>query len=117
VVNPGLVVVVTEEPLVRKVLTDTLEGEGWVVLALDDGAELLDFVEFVSAHPGRRIVPRLVVADAAAPGPSVFETADWARRNGVEVPFVLFTGADDPKSRDLARALGAVEVVHDALAA
>ncbi|MDP1823727.1 MAG: response regulator [Archangium sp.] len=115
--NTGLVVVVTEEPLVRKVLTDTLEAEGWVVLALDDGAELLDFVEFVSAHPGRRIAPRLVVADAAVPGPSVFETADWARRHGVEVPFVLFTGAADQKTKDLARALGAVEVVHDALAA
>lgn len=115
--NPGLVVVVTEEPRVRKVLTDTLEGEGWVVLALDDGAELLDFVEFVSDHPTRRIAPRLVVADAAVPGPSVFETAEWARRHGVDVPFVLFTGADDEKTKDLARALGAVEVAHDALAA
>lgn len=115
--NTGLVVVVTEEPLVRKVLTDTLEVEGWVVLSLDDGAELFDFVELISAHPSRRIVPRLVVADAEVPGPSVFETAQWARQHGLDVPFVLFTGTADEKTRDLARALGAVEVVHHALAA
>lgn len=127
--NPGLVVVVTEEPAVRKTLTDTLEGEGWVVVPLDDGAELSDFLEFVTEHPDRRVTPRLIVADASVPGPSVFESAAWARLKGLSVPFVFFTASEDENAKDLARALGSVEVVcgssvdharevlHDALAA
>ena len=127
--NPGVVVVVSEEVEVRSVLTGALESEGWVVLALEDGAELFDFIEFITEHPKAKGVPRLIVADASVPGPSVFEAAAWARLKGLDVPFVVFTAADDENAKDRARALGAVEVVggasvdsarealHDALAA
>jgi DNA-binding response OmpR family regulator len=108
--NPGLVVVVTEEARVRKTLTDSLEAEGWVVLSLDDGAELFDFIELVIANPGRRVMPRLIVADTAVPGPGVFEVAAWARSRGLSVPFVLFSAADDENAKELARAIGCVEV-------
>ena len=113
----------------RSVLSGALEDEGWVVLPLEDGAELFDFIEFITEHPSAKGVPRLIVADASVPGPSVFEAAAWARLRGLAVPFVLFTGEDDENAKDLARALGAVEVIggasvdsarealHDALAA
>jgi CheY-like chemotaxis protein len=108
--KPGVVVVVTEEEAVRRVLTSTLENEGWVVLALEDGGELFDFMEFMSEHPSVRGVPRLIVADVSVPGPSVFEVAAWARLKGLDVPFVLFTDDRDESSKNLARALGAVEL-------
>lgn len=108
--KPGVVVVVTEEEAARRVLTSALEGEGWVVLALEDGGELFDFMEFISEHPNVRGVPRLIVADASAPGPSVFEVVTWARLKGLEVPFVVFTEDQDENTRALARALGAVEL-------
>ena len=112
--NPGVVVVVTEQEAVRRVLTSTLENEGWVVLALEDGAELFDFMEFMTEHASVRGVPRLIVADVSVPGPSVCEVAAWARLKGLDVPFVLFTEDHDASSKELAKALGAVE--HSAAA-
>ena len=108
--NPGVAVVVTEEEAVRRVLTTTLEQEGWAVLCLEDGGELFDFMEFISEHPNVRGVPRLIVADANVPGPSVFEVVAWSRLKGFDVPFVVFTEDQDVNARQLASALGAVEV-------
>jgi DNA-binding response OmpR family regulator len=111
--KPGVVVVVTEEAEVRARLSELLESEGWVVLPLEDGCELFDFVEFISDNPGRRSAPRLIIADAQVPGPSVFETAAWARLNGLEVPFIVFSPADDEAARDVARAIGAIEITSE----
>ncbi len=86
--QPGLVVIVTEEEAVRRVLTSTLEAEGWVVLALEDGGELFDFMEFISEHPSVRGVPRLIVADPSVPGPSVVEVTEWAKLKGLDVPWL-----------------------------
>lgn len=88
--KPGLVVVVTEEAAACRVLTHTLEAEGWVVVPLDDGGELFDFLEFISAHPGSRGAPQLIVADASVPGPRAVDVVAWARSRGLDVPLVLF---------------------------
>lgn len=84
--NPGVAVVVTEAEEVRRAITLTLESEGWVVLPLEDGAELFDFVEFISENPLRMGAPRLVVTELDLPGPSIFETIAWARVCGPSCP-------------------------------
>lgn len=108
--NPGVAVVVTEAEEVRRAITRTLESEGWVVLPLEDGAELFDFVEFISENPLRMGAPRLVVTELDLPGPSIFETIAWARVCGLELPFVLLAKDDDDDAKERARSLGAVEV-------
>lgn len=104
--KPGVVVVVTEETAVLSTLTLALEAEGWVVLPLEDGAELYDYVEFIIEHPKREGGPRLIIADASVPGPSVLEVAAWAMLKGLSVPFLFFRKGEDARA-----------AVHDALAA
>ncbi|MFT3713392.1 MAG: hypothetical protein QM817_37525 [Archangium sp.] len=107
--QPGLVVVVTETQLLLDVLTHELEGAGWTVLALEDGAELFDFIELMSERPGRRL-PQLIIADATSPGPSVLEVCAWARLKGLRMPFIVLADRADEATKDLARALGGVEI-------
>lgn len=91
--NAELVVIVSEDPLVIRSLTRTFESEGAVVLALEDGAELRDYVQLLIEQPHRRIEPRVIVVDAQVPGPDVQGTAVWARHHGFEFPIVVFREA------------------------
>lgn len=103
----GLVVVVSEADAVRESLTRALEARRWVVLALDDGAELFDFFDILLESPRHR-VPRLIIADAAVPGPDVLDTCAEARRHGLDVPFLVLADEASEAMKTRASQLGRV---------
>ncbi|MFZ5440056.1 MAG: hypothetical protein ACOZQL_08610 [Myxococcota bacterium] len=108
--KPAVAVVVIESTEVRQSVTITLEAEGWVVLPLEDAAELFDFIEFLRENPLRLGAPRLVVTEPGLPGPSLFEVIAWARVCGLTLPFIVLTPDDDDDAKERARSLGAVEL-------
>lgn len=85
-----LIVIVSEDPQVCRTLTATFEARGDVVLVLDDGAELRDYVQLLLEQPHRRLEPRLVVVDSTVPGPPAEATAVWARHHGLRFPILTF---------------------------
>lgn len=100
---PALAVVVTESQLLEDLLRRSLEAQGFVVLALEDGGELSDFLELMDDPHGRQ--PQLVLMDATVPGPSALELAAGARRRGMTFPFAVLTSTLDESTRDVARSL------------
>ena len=92
---------------VREALMRALEARRWVVLALDDGAELFDFFDLLLESPRHR-VPRLIIADAAVPGPDVLDTCAEARRQGLDVPFLVLADEVSEAMKTRASQLGRV---------
>jgi DNA-binding response OmpR family regulator len=103
----GLVVVVSGADAVREALMRALEARRWVVLALDDGAELFDFFDLLLESPRHR-VPRLIIDDAAVPGPDVLDTCAEARRQGLDVPFLVLADEVSEAMKTRASQLGRV---------
>ena len=98
-----LVVVVSEDADVVRSFTSTFESHGDVVLVLDDGAELRDYVQLLIEQPHRRLEPRLIVVDATVPGPSAETTTLWARAHGLT--FQILTFQEAPRSAAFALAV------------
>lgn len=106
--HTGIVVIVTESQLLEDVLTHTFAGAGYTVLALEDAAELYDYVTLLVNQPGRR-QPAVVVADATVPGPGVLDVCAWARLNNLHMPFIVLSENGEPLRRS-AGALSGVTV-------
>lgn len=94
--------VVDDEPMVREVVTQYLERDGYRVDALDDGRTALETLE--------RRTPDLVVLDVMLPSVDGFRILDVVRRRS-EVPVILLTARDEEADRVLGLELGADDYV------
>jgi CheY-like chemotaxis protein len=97
-----LLALAEDDELLRDTLSDALERDGWQVLALEDGYELADYLEF--ALKGKQ--PSLVLTDVRMPGLSGLEVVERARARGIVCPIVVMTSWPDPKLSERAKALG-----------
>jgi two-component system, OmpR family, response regulator MprA len=80
------VLVVDDDPPIRRMLERTFTAEGYRVTALADGAEALVAVE--------RSVPDLLVLDVAMPGIDGLGVCRRLRRRGLALPILLLTARD-----------------------
>lgn len=83
------VLVVEDDPLVRRLLDSMLEAEGYKVLAVGDGSAALD------AAPSFK--PDIVLIDVGLPGISGVDVARRLRQTG-EVPIIFVTAADSAEA-------------------
>lgn len=98
---PGeVVLVVDDEPLVRRVTTRHLEREGYRVLGASNGQEALAVLE---AHP-----VDLVVSDITMPDCDGIMLMEAMRGRGIDLPVILVTGVPSTESAVAAVRLGAV---------
>ena len=80
------VLVVDDEAFFRRVLTETVERQGYTVLSASDATETLRFFERAAADDA----PVIVVLDLMLPGMSGVELLyGLARRVGAKVRFIL----------------------------
>ncbi|HEX6237184.1 MAG TPA: response regulator transcription factor [Acidimicrobiales bacterium] len=101
--GPALrVLVVDDEPMVRDVVTQYLERDGYRVDALGDGRNALEALE--------RRTPDLIVLDVMLPSVDGFRILDVVRRRS-EVPVILLSARDDEADRVLGLELGADDYV------
>jgi len=91
----------------REALVMRLEQEGYRVIALEDGYELLDYVR-LSRGEGILTVakPDFIIADVRMPGRTGLDVLDEARREGLVCPVLILTGYDTPDLPTRVDALG-----------
>jgi two-component system response regulator MprA len=85
------VLVVDDDPPIRRMLERTFTAEGYRVAAAADGAEALVAVE--------RSVPDLLVLDIAMPGIDGLGVCRRLRRRGLGLPILLLTARDAVRDR------------------
>ena len=77
------VLVVDDDPSIRKLVSIALQSEGLNVLAASDGKEALDLVDQTS--------PRVIILDVQMPVMSGPEFLEEARSRGIESPVVILS--------------------------
>lgn len=85
------VLIIEDEPVLRDVLTDNLEHEGYQVTSTGNG------LEAISAWPETK--PDLVVLDVMLPGLSGFDICERMRRTGDTTPVLFLSARSQPEDR------------------
>jgi DNA-binding response OmpR family regulator len=109
-VDPALkqekrVVLLAEDDLqMRSMLASALEREGFEVVAVENGVQLLDEVR---ATRERETEPHLIVSDIHMPECSGLMALTTLRRMNFQMPVLLITAFGDEDTHAQARSLGA----------
>ncbi len=100
-----LVLVVDDDPMIRVLVTETLQQIGFVVEEAENGCEALDFL--------RRCQPDVVLMDVLMPEMDGFQACQAFRAlpQGQHVPVLMMTGLDDIASIDHAFEVGATDFI------
>jgi two-component system, OmpR family, response regulator MprA len=85
------ILVVDDDPPIRRMLDRTLAAEGYMVETAGDGGEALAAVE--------RSTPDLIVLDVAMPGVDGLAVCRRIRAKGLATPVLLVTARDDVRER------------------
>jgi diguanylate cyclase (GGDEF)-like protein len=105
-----LILVVDDEPILRRSLGELLRASGWMVAEAGDGTEAL-------ATAGR-LRPALVLLDIGLPDQDGFEVCRQLRAMGgfEETPVLMLTGRDDAEAIRRAFEAGATDFVNKTVA-
>ncbi|MGH7527971.1 MAG: response regulator [Gemmatimonadales bacterium] len=80
------ILVVDDEPMIRRFAAQVLEQEGYVVLEASDGAQALDLIRAATVPLG------VVVTDIVMPGLNGVELLQVVATSHPDLPFILMTG-------------------------
>ncbi len=100
------ILIVDDDPVIRTLMRDALEDEGFVVDEAEDGVR-------ASRHCDD-VVPSLIVVDAVMPNMDGFELCRGLRQRAAtrHVPILMATGLDDHNSIDNAYDAGATDFIN-----
>src|SRR3569623_2629200 len=97
--NPLRVLIVDDEPPIRRFLKTALSAQDYRVEEAGDGETALDFL--------KRNPVDLVVLDLGLPGMDGLEVVRRLRETGSAVPLIILSSRDDEAGKVAALALGA----------
>jgi CheY-like chemotaxis protein len=103
--NPPLILIVDDDDLVRSILCEKVQQDGYQVMTARNGAEaLISYQE---------IQPDLVLMDGVMPEMDGFECCEQLQQlpGGDLTPVLMITGLDDSESLDRAYAVGAADYI------
>ncbi len=106
-----MVLVAEDDDELRELLVWALQRDGVEVVELEDGDELLDFLDFVARFHNPRGLPDLILTDVRMPGCSGLDLIALARARGVSCPFVVLTGYADEQVERTASVIGNTTVL------
>src|SRR5665213_2767261 len=103
------ILIVDDDPVVRSLMQDSLEDEGFSVIEAEDGVE--------ACRRCDEMVPSLIVVDVVMPNMDGFELCRELRRRPAtqHVPILMATGLDDHKSIVKAYEAGATDFISKPL--
>ena len=81
------------------------------LIEIEDGAELLDYLEFLVARGVQTHLPDLILTDVRMPGASGLDVVRLARARGVGCPVIILTGFPDDHLLQEAAAIAATWVL------
>jgi diguanylate cyclase (GGDEF)-like protein len=104
-ISAPTILIVDDDPVVRSLMQDTLEDEGFSVIEAEDGVEACRHCEMT--------VPSLLIVDAVMPNMDGFELCRELRRRNTtrHVPILMATGLDDEGSIADAYDAGATDFI------
>jgi signal transduction histidine kinase len=99
------ILIVDDDPVIRAVMSDVLEDEGYDIVEAEDG--------FAAYNACLHAVPGLVITDAIMPGLSGFDLCRLLRRRAEtqHVPALVITGLNDEQSVAAAYDAGATDFI------
>ena len=106
-----IVVVAEDDAELRELLAMALRRDGYDVVPLGDGVELLDFVNFAGRLGNTAGLPALILSDLQMPGCSGLHLMSVARARGVKCPIVILTGFADASLLRIAAQFGDTTVL------
>jgi two-component system KDP operon response regulator KdpE len=101
-VNPATILVIDDEPQIRRVLRSTLSSQGYVIIEAKTGEEGIE--------SARKTKPDLVLLDVNMPGMGGIETCREIRR-GSSAPIIILTVRSAERDKVLALDAGADDYV------
>jgi two-component system KDP operon response regulator KdpE len=98
-----LVLVVDDDPKIRKLVSVNLEQRDYRVHQASDGTAAIAYMEYAS--------PDLVILDLVMPGMSGNEVCEWIRKRGDNTPVIVLSAHDDEERKVQALDSGADDYV------
>jgi two-component system chemotaxis response regulator CheY len=89
--SEGLVLVVDDEPDVRKVVRMTLEKVGYDVLEAEDGAKAIEEVK----KGENSLLLNLIITDIRMPNMNGIDVINYYRKEWPSIPLIVLTGFPD----------------------
>ena len=89
--SEGLVLVVDDEPDVRKVVRMTLEKSGYHVLEAEDGEQAIEEIK----KDENSMVLDVIITDIRMPNMNGIDVINYYRREWPSVPLIVLTGFPD----------------------
>jgi DNA-binding response OmpR family regulator len=99
-----------DDPAFRDLVADAIRADGYDVLALRNGTELLEYLAASQIYGLRYPEPSLVILDLMMPGFSGLELASGLRRARYSRPVILVTAFGTAETHREARRLGVTAV-------
>ena len=90
--SEGLVLVVDDEPDVRKVVRMTLEKAGYDVLEAEDGEKAIEAIK----KGEHSLLLSLIITDIRMPNMNGIDVINYYRKEWPSVPLIVLTGFPDP---------------------
>lgn len=106
--RPPRIVLAEDDPELRRLIGSVLRRDGYDVLELVDGAQLLEYL--VRQSDRNADAPDLIVSDIRMPGCTGLDVLAGVRRRDWATPVVLITAFGDRDTHEEAERLGAVAV-------
>lgn len=104
--RPLRILLAEDDDELRSLLTLTLARAGHLVVALEDGYELADYVTLTRVCGGPLEPPDVILTDVRMPGRTGLEVLAQVRSVGLVCPFIVLSSFADDETREEARRLG-----------
>jgi two-component system response regulator (stage 0 sporulation protein F) len=99
----AIVLIIDDQPGIRRLLVEVLEEEGYLVVEAEDG---LDGVKKAQEHN-----PDLILMDMKMPGMDGLETLGQLKKLGLSAQVIMMTAYGELDMVTAAKAIGAVEFI------
>ncbi|RKH39441.1 response regulator [Corallococcus sicarius] len=105
--RPPRILVAEDDDAMRAMLVQTLRRAGYVVVEVEDGFELGDYLAMMRGQGGTLAPLDLIISDVRMPGRTGLEALERLRDQGVSCPVLLLSAFADAETHAEARRLGA----------